>query len=251
MDSYIRNGQILADKMYDICSLVSAVFWNMYFYIYRKAMKGTKKHQRFGATPIPNQSNNEKPKSRTKKDRTRGKWRRYVARKANRNRLKAAKSKKPYVSVDSSPKEMDAEPAPAPPAPPSPPSAPPPPPPPAEVEPQGVDLRTSVDSAQSPNDSFSDASAIEFRDAHTKIAKELADTTRRIPEPAFGFCRSARCPELNIRWHWRCSGHSYVPFERWYFALKCQVIGFWCRTRTSTTTRSWRPTSRKSWIRQR
>ena len=139
-------------------------------------MKGKK--DRIGATPIPDQSNNEKPKSRTKKDRTRGKWRRYVARKANRNRLKAAKSKKPYVSVTVV-KEMDAEPA------------PPPPPQPPAVEPQGVD------SAQSPNDSFSDASAIEFRDAHTKIAKELADMTRRIPEPVSGSA-DLRGVQLNI-----------------------------------------------------
>ena len=54
-----------------------------------------------------------------------------------------------------------------------------------------------MDSAQSPNDSFSDASAIEFRDAHTKIAKELADTTRRIPEPVSGSA-DLRGVQLNI-----------------------------------------------------
>ena len=165
-----RNGQILADKMWTFVHWFGSLLKYVFLYL-SNAMKGKK--DRIGATPIPDQSNNEKPKSRTKKDRTRGKWRRYVARQANRNRLKAAKSKEPYVSATVVVKEMDAE------------------PPPPAVEPQGVD------SAQSPNDSFSDASAIEFRDAHTKIAKELADTTKRIPEPVLSSA-DLRGVQLNI-----------------------------------------------------
>ena len=106
-----RNGQILADKMWAFVHWFGSLLKYVFLYL-SNAMRGTK--DRIGATPIPDQSNDEKPKSRTKKDR-KGKWRRYVARKANRNRSKAAKSKEPYVSVTVVFKEMDAEPAPAPP----------------------------------------------------------------------------------------------------------------------------------------
>ena len=95
-----------------------------------------------------------------------------------------SKSRELHV-LEAEPEEMDAEPAPPPPVPEAEPeemdaepAAPP------AVEPQGLDLRSSVDSAQSPNGRFSEASAIEVRDAHQAIFSELADTTRRIPEPA-------------------------------------------------------------------